>query len=164
MRLNIRVQWNSANKGLPLPLGRGGCETKSKSGRARPRKHSISQIFCAQRGIETVVSEGARPWGRGRSGDCEKCGNCLRVGGRSKNASSGKVCAHFQAISTSPSLRFTVPFGAHPHSCSCCWWLCTADSWRCSTLLGKRGSSSIWSLAVIPCTGGFQRPVFVWCF
>ena len=67
----------SASKGLPLPLGRGVCETKSKNGRSRPRKPFVSRVFCAQRGIltpwsQTMVSEGARPWGRGRSGDCEK--------------------------------------------------------------------------------------------
>ena len=28
----------------------------------------ISSVFCAQRVIETMVSGGARPWGRGRSG------------------------------------------------------------------------------------------------
>ena len=31
----------SANRGLPLPLGRGVCETKSKKGRARDRKPFI---------------------------------------------------------------------------------------------------------------------------
>ena len=61
----------SAKKGLPLPIGRGVCETKSKNGRSRPRKPFISRVCCAQRGIETMVSEGARPWGRGRSGDCD---------------------------------------------------------------------------------------------
>ena len=48
---------SSANKGLPLPLGRGVRETKSKNGRSRPRKPFISRVFCAQRGIETVVSD-----------------------------------------------------------------------------------------------------------
>ena len=48
-------QW--ANKGLPLPLGRGVCETKSKNGRSRPRKPFISRVFCARRGIETMVSD-----------------------------------------------------------------------------------------------------------
>ena len=47
----------SANKGLPLPLGRGVCETKSKNGRSRPRKPFISRVFCAQRGAETMVSD-----------------------------------------------------------------------------------------------------------
>ena len=55
----------SANKGLPLPLGCGVCEAKSENGRSRPRKTFISGVFCAQRGIETMV------WGRGRSGDCD---------------------------------------------------------------------------------------------
>ena len=45
----------SANKGLPLPLGRGVCQTKSKNGRSRPRKPFISRFFCAQRGSETMV-------------------------------------------------------------------------------------------------------------
>ena len=45
----------SATKGLPLPLGRGVCETKSKNGRSRPRKPFISRVFCAPRGIETMV-------------------------------------------------------------------------------------------------------------
>ena len=54
-----------------LPLGRGVCETKSKNGRSRHRKPFIARVFCAPRGIETMVPEGARPWGRGRSGDCE---------------------------------------------------------------------------------------------
>ena len=64
--------YKSATKGLPLPVVRGVCETNSKSGRSRPRKPFISRVFCAQRGIETMVSEGARPRGRGRSGNCEE--------------------------------------------------------------------------------------------
>ena len=48
---------SSANKGLPPPLGRGVCETKSKNGCPRPRKPFISRVFCAQRGIETMVSD-----------------------------------------------------------------------------------------------------------
>ena len=51
------AQRRSANRGLPLPLGRGVCETKSKNGRARPRKPFISRVFCAQRGSETMVSD-----------------------------------------------------------------------------------------------------------
>ena len=58
----------SAKKGLHLPLGRGVFETKSKNGRSRLRKPFISRVFCAKRGVETMVSdmvlEGARPWGR----------------------------------------------------------------------------------------------------
>ena len=50
----------------PLPLGRGVCKTKSKQGRARDRKPFMHRVYSAQRRIETMVSEGARPWGRGR--------------------------------------------------------------------------------------------------
>ena len=45
----------------------GACETKSKKGRARDRTPSMHRAYSAQRGNETMVSEGARPWGRGRS-------------------------------------------------------------------------------------------------
>ena len=45
----------STNKGLPLPLGRGVCETQSKNGRARARQPFISRVFCAQGGSETMV-------------------------------------------------------------------------------------------------------------
>ena len=48
---------NSANKGLSPPLGRRVCETKSKNGRSRPRKPFISRVFCAQRGVEAMVSD-----------------------------------------------------------------------------------------------------------
>ena len=40
----------SANKGLPLPLGRGVRETKSKNGRSRPRKPFISRVFLCSEG------------------------------------------------------------------------------------------------------------------
>ena len=64
----------SASKGsTPTPWARER-KTKSKNGRSRSRKPFISRVFCAQRGIETMVSEWARPWGRGESGDCEFCG------------------------------------------------------------------------------------------
>ena len=52
---NLSEEENPAKKGLPLPLGRGVCETKSKNGRARPRKPFVSRVFCAQRGVETMV-------------------------------------------------------------------------------------------------------------
>ena len=70
---------SSAKRGLPLPLGRGVCETKSKNGRSRRRKPFYFWGFSVLRGgfrpwSQTMVSEGARPWGRGRSGDCEQSG------------------------------------------------------------------------------------------
>ena len=64
-----------SKQGLPLPHGRGVCETKSKNGRSRPRKPFISRVFCAQRGVETMVSDHGlgrgQTMGRGRSGNCE---------------------------------------------------------------------------------------------
>ena len=65
---HCREQFESANKGLPLPLGRGVCETKSKNGHPRPRKPFISRIFCAQRGIETMVSDHDLGSGRRKRG------------------------------------------------------------------------------------------------
>ena len=47
----------SVNRGLPLPLGRGVCETKSKKGRARDRKPVMHRVYSAQRGIENMVSD-----------------------------------------------------------------------------------------------------------
>ena len=57
--------------GLPLPLGRGVCETKSKKG-ATETENPLCIGFTALRGAsrpwpQTMVSEGARPWGTGRS-------------------------------------------------------------------------------------------------
>ena len=49
-----------SNRGLPLPLGRGVCETKSKNERARDRKPFIHRVYSAQRGFGTMVSD--RPW------------------------------------------------------------------------------------------------------
>ena len=57
----------AANSSLPLPLGRGVCETKSKIGCSKHRKSLMHRVYSARRGIETMVSEGARPWSRGRS-------------------------------------------------------------------------------------------------
>ena len=58
----------------PTPWARG-LPDQSKNGRSRPRKPFISRASVLRGGLrpwyETMVSEGARPWGRGRSGDCE---------------------------------------------------------------------------------------------
>ena len=57
----LDVNQHSANKGLPLPFGRGVCETKSKNGRSRPRKPFISRVLCAGGGLrpwsQTMVSD-----------------------------------------------------------------------------------------------------------
>ena len=42
------VQQKSANKGLPLPLGRGVRKTKSKNGRSRPRKPLFLGFLCSE--------------------------------------------------------------------------------------------------------------------
>ena len=44
----------SANRGLPLPRGRGVCETQSKKGRSRYGKR-LRRVYSPQRGIETMV-------------------------------------------------------------------------------------------------------------
>ena len=62
---------DSANSGLPLPLGRGDCDTRSKKGRSRHRNPSCIGFAVLGGGLrpwsQTMVSEWARPWGRGRS-------------------------------------------------------------------------------------------------
>ena len=50
----------------PTPWA-GVCETKSRKGRSRHRNPFMHRVHSAQRGIQPMVSEGARPWGRGRS-------------------------------------------------------------------------------------------------
>ena len=45
------------DRGLPLPLGRGVCETESKKGRARDKKPFIHRVYSARREIETMVSD-----------------------------------------------------------------------------------------------------------
>ena len=65
----------SANKGLPLSVGRGVCETKSKNGRSRPRKplflrFSVLRGGFRDHGLRPWSRKGAdHAWGRGRSGD-----------------------------------------------------------------------------------------------
>ena len=48
---------SSATRGLPLFLGRGVCETKSKKGRARDRKPLFTGFTALQRGTGTMVSD-----------------------------------------------------------------------------------------------------------
>ena len=57
----IIVEGKCENKGLPLPLGRGVCETKSKNGRSRPRKTLYFQGFLCS---EAFRDHGLRPWSR----------------------------------------------------------------------------------------------------
>ena len=57
--LNVIIQQTGV---YPYPL-RGVCETKSKKGRSRYRRILHDRVYSARRGIETMVSEGARPCG-----------------------------------------------------------------------------------------------------
>ena len=58
----VRNQWRgksckvSKQGSTPTPWSRV-CETKSNNGRPKPRKPFISRVFCAQIGIETMVSD-----------------------------------------------------------------------------------------------------------
>ena len=49
-----------SNKGLPLPLERGVCETKSKNGRSRPRKPFISRISVLRGGLRPYALRAQR--------------------------------------------------------------------------------------------------------
>ena len=51
----------SQQTGLPLPLGRGVCETKSKKVRSRRRKYFMHRVYSAQRGFR---DRGLIPWSR----------------------------------------------------------------------------------------------------
>ena len=67
---------HSAKRVYPYPLGAGSARPNPK----RPRKPFISVLSLQLRGglrpwSQTMVSEGARPWGRGRSGDSESRGS-----------------------------------------------------------------------------------------
>ena len=60
----------------PYPLGAGSARPNPKMG-APDTENPLFLGFSVLRGrwrpwSETMVSEGARPWGRGRCGDCEK--------------------------------------------------------------------------------------------
>ena len=89
----------------PYPLGAGSARPNPKMGAPDP-ENPLFLGFCVLRGglrpwSQTMVSEGARPWGRGRSGDCEpnasKClGGCFDaffalVWGRSRGGGRGRV-------------------------------------------------------------------------
>ena len=66
----------SANKGLPLPLGAGSARPNPIMGAPDPENPLFLGHSVLRGGLrpwsQTMVSEGARPWDRGRSGDCER--------------------------------------------------------------------------------------------
>ena len=60
----------------PYPLGAGSARPNPKKMGAPDPENPLFLGFSVRRGglrpwSQTMVSEGARPWGRGRSGDCE---------------------------------------------------------------------------------------------
>ena len=68
---------DSANRRLPLPFGRRVCETMSKKGAPDTENPSLIGFTVLGGGLrpwsQTMVSEGARPWGRGRSEFAKGC-------------------------------------------------------------------------------------------
>ena len=68
---NIRQQ----TRVYPYPLGAGPARPNPKMGAPDP-ENPLFPAFSVLRGglrplSQTMVSEGARPWGRGSSGDCQ---------------------------------------------------------------------------------------------
>ena len=65
----------TVNKGYPYPLGAGSARPNPKMGAPDPE----NPLFLGFSGLggglrpwsQTMVSEGGRPWGRGRSGKCD---------------------------------------------------------------------------------------------
>ena len=59
----------------PYPLGAGSARPNPKMGAPDPENPLFLGFSALGGGLrpwsQTMVSEGARPWGRGRSGDCE---------------------------------------------------------------------------------------------
>ena len=69
----------SANKVYPYPLGAGSARPNPQMGAPDPENPLVLGFSVLGGGLrpwsQTMVSEGARPWGRGRSGYCEFCGS-----------------------------------------------------------------------------------------
>ena len=69
---------NQQKRVYPYPLGAGSARPNPKMGAPDPENPLFLGFAVLRRGLrpwsQTMVSEGARPWGRGRSGDwdCEK--------------------------------------------------------------------------------------------
>ena len=72
---------NSVYRGLPLPLGAGSARPNPKKGAPDPENPSCIGFIVLGGGLrpwsQTMVSEGARPWGRGRSELAEKLCLCM---------------------------------------------------------------------------------------
>ena len=65
----------SETRVYPYPLGAGSARPNPKMGAPDPEKPLFLGFSVLRGGLrpwsQTMVSEGARPWGRGRSGDCD---------------------------------------------------------------------------------------------
>ena len=66
---------NYQTRVYPYPLGAGSARPNPKMGAPAPENPLFLGFFVLRGGLrpwsQTMVWEGARPWGRGRSGDCE---------------------------------------------------------------------------------------------
>ena len=68
---DVNRHYFSANRGLPLPLGRGVCGTNPKMGVPIPENALFLGFSVLRGGLRPWSEEGVGPWGRGRSGDCQ---------------------------------------------------------------------------------------------
>ena len=68
----------------PYPLGAGSARPNPKMGAPDPENPLFPGLSVLRWGLrpwsQTMVSIGARPWGRGRSRDCEKDAGATGVG------------------------------------------------------------------------------------
>ena len=70
--VEIRDHKTQQTRVYPYPLGAGSARPNPKMGAPDPENPLFLGFSVLRGGIETMVSEGARPWGTGRSGDCQK--------------------------------------------------------------------------------------------
>ena len=74
-RLTISQLVSQQKRVYPYPLGARPARPNPKMGAPDPAKPLFLELFVLRGGLrpwsQTMVLEGARPWGGGRSGDCE---------------------------------------------------------------------------------------------
>ena len=72
----LRSERTQQTRVYPYPLGAGSARPNPKMGAPDPENPLFLGFSVLRGGLrpwsQTMVSEGARPWGRGRSGDCEE--------------------------------------------------------------------------------------------
>ena len=70
---SLKPIWSQQARVYPYPLGAGSARPNPKMGAPDPENPLFLGFSVLRGGLrpwsETMVSEGARPWGRGRSGD-----------------------------------------------------------------------------------------------